>query len=151
LEGNESVLDFGCGGGTGSRSLAKLLNKGGHLTCIDTSGYWIAKAQKRLATFSNAECRLGDIRELDIPDSSFDIISTIHVVHDIAPADRSDIVETLSRKLRAGGLFFIREFTRKSHGTPVDEIRSLLSRADMNEIRHKETRSEYRGKYRRAH
>jgi len=147
LEGNESVLDFGCGGGTSSRCLAKLLDRGGHLTSIDTSRYWIAKARKRLEKYPNVECKLGDIRELDIPDSSFDLISTIHVIHDIAPAERAGIVNTLSRKLRAGGLFFIRERIGKSHGMSVEEIRSLLSEADLNEIKHKETKLEYIGKY----
>jgi SAM-dependent methyltransferase len=69
LKGNESVLDFGCGGGVGSQCLANLLDKGGHLTCIDVSRYWIERARKRLDKYSNVECKSGDIRELDIPDS----------------------------------------------------------------------------------
>lgn len=150
LKGNERVLDFGCGGGAGSRCLANLLSKGGHLTCVDVSSYWIAKARKRLEKYSNVECKSGDIRELDIPDSSFDIISTIHVVHDISPAERQDIVKTLSQKLKAGGLFFIREPVKKSHGMPVEEIRTLLSGAGLKEIEHKETKSEYMGKYQKS-
>jgi len=150
LKGNERVLDFGCGGGASSRCLANLLGKGGHLTCIDVSSYWISKARKRLEKYSNVECKSGDIRELDIPDSSFDIISTIHVVHDISPAERQDIVKTLSQKLKAGGLFFIREPIKKSHGMPVEEIRTLLSGADLKEIEHKETKSEYMGKYQKS-
>jgi len=88
LKGNETVLDFGCGGGAGSRCLANLLSKDGHLTCIDASSYWIEKARKRLDRYSNVECKVGDIRELDIPDSSFDVISAMHVIHDIAPVER---------------------------------------------------------------
>lgn len=150
LKGNERILDFGCGGGAGSRFLANLLSKGGHLTCVDVSSYWIAKARKRLEKYSNVECKSGDIRELDIPDSSFDIISTIHVVHDISPAERQDIVKTLSQKLKVGGLFFIREPVKKSHGMPVEEIRTLLSGAGLKEIEHKETKSEYMGKYQKS-
>jgi len=150
LKENESVLDFGCGGGAGSRCLANLLGKGGHLTCIDVSRYWIARARKRLAKYSNVECQSGDIRELDIPDSSFDVISTIHVIHDITPAERQDIVKALSQKLKAGGLFFIREPVKKSHGMPVEEIRALLSDAGLNEMEHKETKSEYMGRYQKS-
>ena len=95
LEGNERVLDFGCGGGVGSHALANLLNKGGYLTCIDVSSYWIAKARKRLEKYSNVKCILGDIREAEIPDSSLDIISTIRVIHDIAPAERENIVKII--------------------------------------------------------
>jgi SAM-dependent methyltransferase len=150
LAGDENVLDFGCGGAISSQCLADFLGRGGHLTCIDTSPYWLAKARKRLDKYSNVECKLGDIREVDIPDSSFDVISAVHVAHDVAPVERPAIIEALSRKLRAGGLFFIRELIGKSHGISVDEIRSLLSQADLSEIRHKETKSEYMGKYRKS-
>ena len=150
LKENEKVLDFGCGGGAGSRCLANLLNKNGHLTCVDTSPYWIKKARKRLEMYSNVECKSGDIRELDIPDSSLDVISTIHVIHDISPAERQGIVKALSRKLKTGGTLFIRERIAKSHGMPVSEIRSLLSDAGLKEIEHKETKSEYTGKYQKT-
>ena len=103
LRGNENVLDFGCGGGAGSRCLANLLSKDGHLTCVDVSSHWIAKASKSLEKYSNVDCKSGDIRELDISDSSFDVISTIHVVHDIAPTERQDIIKALSQKLKVGG------------------------------------------------
>lgn len=147
LKGNERVLDFGCGGGAGSRCLANLLSKDGHLTCVDASSYWIARARRRLRKYSNVECQAGDIREMDLPDSSFDVISTFHVIHDIAPAKRQDIVNALSQKLEAGGLFFIREPIKKSHGMPVEEIRTLLSGAGLEEVEHKTDKSEYTGKY----
>jgi len=150
LKGNESVLDFGCGGGAGSLCLARLLSKDGHLTCVDLSRHWIEKAGKRLAKYDNVECKSGDIRELDISDSSFDVISMIHVIHDIAPTERQSIVRILSQKLKGGGLLFIREPIKKSHGMPVEEIRALLSDAGLTEIEHKETKSEYIGKYQKA-
>jgi len=150
LKGFERVLDFGCGGGASSRCLANLLHEDGHLTCVDTSRYWITKARKRLEKYSNVECKSGDIRELDIPDSSFDVISVIHVIHDIAPAERQDIVKALTRKLKGGGKLFIRERIEKSHGMPVAEIQSLLSDAGLKEIEHKETKSEYMGKHQKT-
>ena len=150
LKGNERVLDFGCGGGAGSRCLANLLNEDGHLTCVDVSSHWIAKATKKLDKYSNVECKSGDIRELDISDYSFDVISAIHVIHDIAPAERQDIAKVLSQKLKAGGLLFIREPIKKSHGMPVEEIRALLTGEGLKEIKHKETKSEYTGKYQKS-
>ena len=147
LKGNERVLDFGCGGGVGSRCLANLLSKDGHLTCVDVSRYWIDKASKRLEKFSNVECKSGDIRELRIRDSSFDVISVIHAIHDIAPEDRQDIVKTLSLTLKAGGFFFIREPAKRSHGLPAEQIRSLLSGAGLGEIAHEESKSEYTAKH----
>lgn len=150
LNGNEHILDFGCGGGAGSKCLAKLLNKYGHLTCIDSSPYWISRAKKRLKRFPDIECRHGDIRELDIPDASFDVITIIHVIHDIAPAERADIVNTLGRKLKSNGKLFIRERIQKSHGMPVHELRAILSGAGLKEIESRETSSEYIGAYRKT-
>ena len=150
LKGNESVLDFGCGGGAGSRCLASLLDKGGHLTCIDISGYWIARARKRLAKYSNVECKSGDIRKLNMPDSSFDVISTFYVIHDISPGERRDTAKVLSDKLKACGVFFIKEPVKKPHGMLPEEIRTLLSEAGFSEIEHKETKSQYMGKYQKS-
>jgi len=146
LKGNERMLDFGCGGGAGSRYLAKLLNHG-HLTCVDLSCFWINRAKKRLQKFGNVECLHGDIRELNIPDSSFDVITITHVIHDISPAERSDIIKVLWRKLKEDGKLFIRERIEKSHGIPVSELRALLSEAGLKEIEYKETKSEYIGRY----
>ncbi|MFC1957616.1 hypothetical protein ACFLX0_02245 [Chloroflexota bacterium] len=56
-------------------------------------------------------------------------------------------MKKLSQKLKAGGLFFIREPTKKSHGMPVKEIEALLSDVGLKEIEHKATKSEYVGKY----
>jgi len=149
LQGNENVLDFGCGGGVGSRCLANLL-KDGHLTCVDVSQYWIEKSRKRLRKYSNVECKAGDIREMDIPYSSFDVITTIHVIHDIHPRDRQGTINALSRKLKPGGILFIKERIEKSHGMPVEEIRASFSSADLKEIEHKKTKSEYMGVYQKS-
>ncbi|MBN1375066.1 MAG: class I SAM-dependent methyltransferase [Dehalococcoidia bacterium] len=147
LKGDEKMLDFGCGGGAGSRCLAGLLNRGGRLTCVDSSRYWIEKAKQRLAKYPNVECLQGDIRQLNIPAASFDVVSVIHVIHDITPVERSGIVNALGSALKKGGKLFIRERIARSHGMPVEEIRSLLSAAGMNEIACSITKTEYAGRY----
>jgi len=147
LKGDEKVLDFGCGGGAGSRCLAQLLNRNGHLICIDVSNHWINKARKRLRKYVNVQCIAGDIRALDIPADSFDVISIFHVIHDIAPVDRQDTLAALSRLLKKDGTAFVREPIKKSHGMPVGEIQNLFSNAGLKEIEHLETKSEYKGRF----
>jgi ubiquinone/menaquinone biosynthesis C-methylase UbiE len=147
LKGDESVLDFGCGGGAGSRCLASLLSERGHLTCVDVSHHWIEKARRRLRKYPNAECKAGDIRALTIPDASFDVISVFHVIHDIAPGERQETVNALCRKLKETGTVFVREPTRESHGMPAAAIRALFADAGLRETRHEETKSEYRGRF----
>jgi len=150
LKGDENVLDFGCGGGAGSRSLANLLSENGHLTCIDISNYWIKRASGRLKKFANVECIAGDIRELDMPADSFDAISIFHVIHDIAPIDRQNTVAALARLLKKDGTIFVREPIKKSHGMPVDGIQTLLSNVGLKEIEHFESKSEYKGRFQSA-
>jgi ubiquinone/menaquinone biosynthesis C-methylase UbiE len=147
LKGNERVLDFGCGGGIGSRCLAKYLNRGGRLTCLDISNYWMEKTKKRMGRYDKVEFRTGDIREMDIAVGSFDVISIIHVLHDIPPAERQTTVKALSRVLEAGGRVFVREPTKKSHGMAIAEIRQLFAVAGLAETECKETKSEYMGRY----
>jgi ubiquinone/menaquinone biosynthesis C-methylase UbiE len=147
LKGDEKVLDFGCGGGAGSRSLLKFLNRNGYLTCVDTAKFWVDKARKRLSKYSNVDFYAGDVRKLDIPDSIFDVITVFHVIHDIPPAERPETVKALARKLKNNGTVFVREPTKKSHGMPVDEIRALFSEAEFKETGRNESKSEYIGKF----
>jgi ubiquinone/menaquinone biosynthesis C-methylase UbiE len=146
LKGNETVLDFGCGGGTGSRSLAGLLNTG-QVICLDSSSYFINKARKRLSKYSNTECIHGTIAEADIPVTSIDVVSIIHVIHDIAPSERQRTVNSLSDKLKPGGFLFIREPIRESHGMPIAEIRELLTAAGLKETGSQSSKTEFTGSY----
>jgi ubiquinone/menaquinone biosynthesis C-methylase UbiE len=145
LKGDEQVLDFGCGGGAGSQCLRKILKNNGHLTCVDISNYWIKRAQKRLGKYPDVSCLAGDIRKLDLTDKSFDVITIFHVIHDIAPEDRQDTVNTLARLLSKNGKVFIREPIKQSHGMPVSEIRELFSNAGLREAEFTENKAEYWG------
>jgi ubiquinone/menaquinone biosynthesis C-methylase UbiE len=147
LKGNEHVLDFGCGGGNGSMRLAKLLNRGGSLTCVDTSNFWMKKARKRLRKYPNTVCLKGDIRQLDIADGSFDVTCIIHVIHDIPPDERQAIIRTIGQKMKPGGRLFIREPIKEPHGMPADDIRALFADSGFREVEGNTVKSEYLGKY----
>jgi ubiquinone/menaquinone biosynthesis C-methylase UbiE len=147
LTGNEKVLDFGCGGGVGSKALTKLLAETGSLTCVDLSGYWVKKAEKRLLNYPEVKVRQGDIREMDIPDSSFDVITMYHVMHDIVPGIRQETAYRLATLLKSEGRLFIREPIKLSHGMPVEEIRSLFINAGLNEFQFTVDKSCYSGVY----
>jgi SAM-dependent methyltransferase len=145
LKGNETVLDFGCGGGTGSRCLAQLLNRNGKLICLDTSAYWTGKARRRLSKYPNVTVITGNIDESNLTELSIDVITTIHVIHDIHPTLRLHTVELLYGKLKNGGRFYIKEPVRESHGIPVVELRKIFNKAGLKEIQHHITSKEYTG------
>ena len=135
LKGSEKVLEFGSGGGACSRHLVKILSKGGKLTCVDTSEYYISKARKRLQKFDNIEFLNGDVRKTEMPYSSFDVVLIHFAFHHVAKNEKQDIMNTLASKLKKNGTVFIREPTdEKGAELPVEEIRTLMKKAGLEEV-----------------
>ena len=97
--------------------------------------------QKRLNRYSNVDYKLGDIAALDIADSAYDVVVVHNALHHVAKDEQQEKVAILARKLKPQGRLFIREFTRAGHGTPVAEIRALMSAAGLNERKSRMTRS----------
>jgi len=134
-------------GGVGSRAIRKKLTAGGRLTAVDASAYWTSRAERRLAAFDRVTVLQGDIRELGIPDAAFDVISVIHVIHDIPPEDREAVVRALAMKLKRSGRLCIVEPTKPRHGMPVREIRKLMGKAGLQETRAVSGKNSHRGRY----
>ncbi|MDP4275580.1 MAG: class I SAM-dependent methyltransferase [Bacteroidota bacterium] len=126
FKGNEKVLDFGSGSGAGSRHLAKVLQNGGHLTCVDISKYWTNKAKKRLRNFNHVEFLVGQLPEMELKTNSFDIIYIFYTLHDVSPDLRNGIVREFYKILKEGGKIYIKEPKRQYDGMPVAEIVDLM-------------------------
>lgn len=134
FRGDEEVLDFGCGGGVSTRSIAAGLDRGGHVTGVDVSSYFTGRAKQRLRGCPNARVLRGEITELALPAETFDLVSIIHVIHDIPRARRCATVQALGAVLKPDGRLWIWEPTRASHGMPAEEIRGLMARAGLREV-----------------
>ncbi len=145
FRGDEEVLDFGCGGGVGTRCIAAKLTQGGRVTGVDISAYFTAKAQKRLSGYANARVMRGAITDLALPQQSFDLISIIHVIHDIMKEKRAETVLTLAGVLKHRGRLWIWEPTRQSHGMPAEEIRRLMAEAGLREVSAENEGSSFKG------
>ncbi len=145
LKGSENILDFGCSGGAAVHAMTKHLNEKGHILGVDTSGYWINIARQRLAKYPNVQFKTGDIRTMNLPEHSFDVIITLNVLHHIAPAERPSVMSVLARLLKKDGRFYLGERLPASHGIPVTELRSLLTGAGLSEKIFKMSKSKYRG------
>jgi SAM-dependent methyltransferase len=145
FRGDERVLDFGCGGGVGTRCIAKLLTCGGKVTGVDLSSILLERARRRLRRYPNAELLQGDIRTLELKREDFDVISVVHVLHDIDSEERASYVNRLADLLKSGGRFWILEPTRESHGIRVEEIRALMRSVGFEETLHVMEKNDYRG------
>ena len=145
FRGDEEVLDFGCGGGVVTRGIAAGLDRGGSVTGVEISSYFSERARKRVGRCPNARILHGEITQLDLPRQSFDLVSIIHVIHDIPRDRRSATVRALGALLKSGGRLWIWEPTRPSHGMPAEEIRSLMKEADLRQVSAEFRGNEFKG------
>jgi trans-aconitate 2-methyltransferase len=97
LDGDEVVLDAGCGSGRVTEKLAARLPRG-HVIAIDGSEAMVAKAREALG--DRAEVRYGDLALLEM-DSEVDVVFSTAVFHWLP--DHDNLYRRLHRALRAGG------------------------------------------------
>jgi trans-aconitate 2-methyltransferase len=97
LDGDETVLDAGCGSGRVSAELLKRLPRG-RLVAVDGSEAMIAKARERLG--DDATYRVADLSELEL-DEPVDLIFSTATFHWIVDHDR--LFRRLHAALRPGG------------------------------------------------
>jgi ubiquinone/menaquinone biosynthesis C-methylase UbiE len=150
LRGDERVLDYGSGSGAAARHLAKRLQAGGRLTCMDVSARWQAVIRRVLRDSPDVEFRLGDVRAMGLPDGSFDVVLVHWMLHDVPPWDRPSIVAELARLLPPGGRLYSREPTGAKHGMPAAQARELYAAAGLDESQAAEGRGLILGEYYRA-
>jgi ubiquinone/menaquinone biosynthesis C-methylase UbiE len=132
LSGAERVMDYGCGNGVCLAYFARALEKGGIAVGLDSSRYMVEKAKKRLASFQNVEIVKGDALEAPFEPESFDLVSMVHVLHDITSESRAGVLDGLVRLLRPGGRMSLLEPTSPRHGIAPKEIEKLFSGAGLS-------------------
>jgi SAM-dependent methyltransferase len=124
LDGDERLLDMGCGRGAVLIAAARRLPEG-HAVGLDS---WTAdqSGNRPEATLANAaaagvaervEVRSGDMTAMPFPDDSFDVVTSAMAIHNISSAEgRRRALDEAIRVLRPGGRLFIADptpFVRK--------------------------------------
>jgi arsenite methyltransferase len=105
--GDEQVLDVGCGRGLLLVGAAKRL-QAGHAVGLDIHNHNGAAAAMENARIEGVaervELKDGDVRELPVPDASFDIIVSSLAIHTISDAaGRESAIREMARVLKPGG------------------------------------------------
>jgi tRNA (cmo5U34)-methyltransferase len=114
--GARSILDVGCGAGNYAiKLLEKLPNLS--VTLIDLSRPMLDRAVERVSAAGarNVTPMQGDVRELQLPDNSFDIIVAAAVLHHLRSDDEwLAVFEKFHRILRPGGSVWIADLVQQS-------------------------------------
>jgi 2-polyprenyl-3-methyl-5-hydroxy-6-metoxy-1,4-benzoquinol methylase len=146
LNGEEKVLDFGCGPGAASTFIAQTLEKkDGELTCLDISKIWIERARKNLSRFPNVEYYAEDIKKWGKKTNYFNVVVIHFMLHDIDKSERQEVVRALAKKMKANAKLFIREPTKEGHGMRPKEIQELMFKSGLKETESKITKSFFMG------
>ena len=133
LSGSERVLDFGSGAGSEAIYLARALDRGGRLTCLDVSPTWLTEARRRLSGFGNVTFLQGEAPDVGLPPGGFDLVWAHYVLHDVDRAALPAVLEALAHSLAPTGRFVVVEPSTTRHGPSVDEIRRLLRQTGLIE------------------
>jgi len=94
------VLEIGCGGGVATQRLATLAGVS-HVTGLDPSPVFLARAREAMKDQDNVDLVEGDARALQFDDSSFDLL-VAHTVLSHVPEPEAALKEAC-RVLRPGG------------------------------------------------
>lgn len=110
LEGNETVLEIGCGNGKSVQGLLKARN----VVALDFSETAVRSCK---AHHPSTQTILAEAKALPFKDSSFDIVVASHLIGHGMEAERRQMAEEASRVLMPGGRMLVRVFG-------VDDLRS---------------------------
>ena len=102
------LLDVGCGPGTISVDLARLVAPG-RVVAIDAAADVVEAAQAEVAAagIDNLEVRIGDVYALDLPDASFDVVHAHQVLQHLARP--VDALREMRRVCRPDGVVAARD------------------------------------------
>jgi len=106
------VVDLGCGPGAVAREVLGALPGHCSLVALDASPAMAERASAALAPFGpRARAVCADARSFD-PGGPVDAVYSTLVLHNLPPAERAAVMETIASWLPEGGLFVWSEFLR---------------------------------------
>ena len=103
-----SVLEIGCGQGTGARIIYDLFSPTSYVG-VDLDPRMISRARKRSGALPNATFQEGDVSNLEFADATFDLVVDFGILHHV-PNWREALAE-VHRTLKTGGEFLFEDLS----------------------------------------
>lgn len=116
LQGNEQVLDCGCGGGANIAVFLRMVDEG-HVTGLDYSTVSVAKAREvNRAAIEAGRCAIvqGNVLELPFENERFEVVTAFETIY--FWKDLAHCFKEIHRVLKAGGVFMITNETSGKTG-----------------------------------
>jgi ubiquinone/menaquinone biosynthesis C-methylase UbiE len=114
VQPGDSVLDVGSSGGYLARKLAAAAGPAGHVTGVDPSAAAIAYARRRAhsahADPAGMTFSVGVAQDLELPDSSFDVVTCTLAIHHVPARKREAAFREMYRVTRPGGRLLAADF-----------------------------------------
>ena len=123
-----SILDFGCGPGTGALAAREFFGPSRELTLADHSPAMLAAAEKILKN-SNPEAsppRLVIASDILREEGSFDLVIAANVLTELPEPQRTELAARLLKKVRLGGALMILEPALKTPTKEAMELRDQI-------------------------
>ena len=116
LQGNEQVLDCGCGGGANVAVFLRMVDEG-HVTGLDYSTVSVEKAREvNRAAIEAGRCTIiqGNVLELPFEKERFEVVTAFETIY--FWKDLARCFKEIHRVLKAGGVFMITNETSGKTG-----------------------------------
>ena len=104
----DSVLDVGSSSGYLARKLAAATGPAGHVTGVDPSEAAIAYARRHAP--ATVTFKVGTAQDLDLPDTSFDVVTCTLAIHHIPARRRQAAFRQMYRVTKPGGRLLAADF-----------------------------------------
>lgn len=119
----ESILDLGCGTGSGALALKQRFRRA-RVTAADFSAPMLDMARRRSRFWRRIECVEADARALPFEPASFDLVFTSLMLQWVQPLDAA--LAQILRVLKPGGLLLASSFGPQT----LQELRAAWAAAD---------------------